>query len=129
MSNFKLNNIDPDDLLDFLISLEKSFDIKFIDKELGYIKTFGDLCDYIINKIQLENVDDCTGQQAFYKLRKAMLSVLGINNEEITRSKMLEDLLPEKTRRSDLKNLEATLEMKLAILTSPNWVTFVLIIY
>ena len=60
-TDYQLKNIDPEDE-DLLVKVETSFDIKFISDELVPIKTFGQLCDHITNKIQHANSDDCTSQ-------------------------------------------------------------------
>jgi acyl carrier protein len=46
-NNIKLNNIDPEDLKDTLLKLEKSFGIKFADHSFKDAKAFGDICDII----------------------------------------------------------------------------------
>ena len=48
MKNYQLNNIDPEDLEDFLVKTETSFGIRFTGDELRYISTFGQLCDHIL---------------------------------------------------------------------------------
>lgn len=127
MENFELENIDPEDVEDLLGEVEKSFNIKFVGNELIGIKNFGELCDHITNKIQVENFDDCTSQQAFYKLRNAISTELEIDKKEITRQKKLEELFPRKLRRSNLKNLEQELGFKLKVLTSHGWVILPLV--
>lgn len=127
MEDFKLENIDPDDIEDLLVKVEKSFNIKFERNELAEVKNFGEMCDHIVNKIKLDNLDDCTSQQAFYKLRNAISSELKIDRPSITREQKLVDIFPRNTRRSNLKKLDVTLGFKLNILTPPNWQTFSLL--
>ncbi|GAB4018112.1 hypothetical protein GCM10028808_51640 [Spirosoma migulaei] len=130
MTDYELKNIDPDDISDLLVKVEKSFDIKFGDTELMHISTFGELCDHIANKIQLDNSDDCTSQQAFYKLRDAISSTLQIDNKTISTNLSLADILPRASRRSRTRKLEEQLGFKLNILRPPHWVTgtFVIIL-
>jgi hypothetical protein len=122
-----LENTDPDDVTDLLVEVQKSFNIKFEGDELMGIKNFGELCDHITNKIELENTDDCTSQQAFHKLRNAISTELEIDKKEITRQSKLEGFLPKQIRRANLKKVERKLDIKLKILTSPNWVMFPLL--
>jgi hypothetical protein len=82
MIDFELKNIDPDDISDLLIKVENSFNITFSDTELTHISMFGELCDHIANKIQLDHTDDCTSQQAFYKLRDAISLILQIDKKK-----------------------------------------------
>jgi len=128
MTDYELKNIDPDDISDLLVKVEKSFDIKFGDTELMHISTFGELCDHIANKIQLDNSDDCTSQQAFYKLRDTISSTLQIDNKSISTNFSLADLLPRQSRRSKINALEKQLGFKLNILRPPQWVTGTLVI-
>jgi acyl carrier protein len=123
MTDYELKNIDPDDISDLLVKVETSFDIKFGDNELMHISSFGELCDHIVNKIQLDNSDDCTSQQAFYKLRDTISSTLQIDNKTISTNYSLADVLPRQSRRSRTKKLEMQLGFKLNILRPPHWVT------
>ncbi len=128
MTDYELKNIDPDDIDDLLVKVESVFDIKFVGDELFHITTFGQLCDHIGNKIQLDNSDDCTSQQAFYKLRDAISSTLNIEKNKISPDTFLKDLLPRQIRRSKTKKLEDNLGFKLNILRPPHWVTWTLAI-
>ena len=128
MTDYELKNIDPEDIEDLLVKVETSFDIKFIGDELVHIKTFGQLCDHIANKIQLDISDDCTSQQAFYKLRDVISSTLQIDKKMITTNFSLADILPRQSRRSWTRKLEEQLGFKLNILRPPHWVTTTLVI-
>jgi hypothetical protein len=128
MTDYELKNIDPDDISDLLVKVEKSFDIKFGDTELMHISTFGELCDHIANKIQLDKSDDCTSQQAFYKLRDIISSTLQIDKKTISTNYSLVDLLPRQSRRSRTKKLEEQLGFKINILRPPHWVIGILVI-
>lgn len=128
MTAFELKNIDPDDISGLLTKVEKSFDIKFDDTELMHISTFGQLCDFISNKIQLNNSDDCTSQQAFYKLRETISSSLHIDKKLIRTDSSLTDILPRQSRRISVRKLEGKLGIKLDILRPPHWITTTLVI-
>ncbi|SDC42222.1 acyl carrier protein [Niabella drilacis] len=126
MRDYKLKNIDPDDIGDLLVKVEKSFDIKFGETELLHISTFGELCDHIANKIELDNTDDCTSQQAFYKLRDAISSTLQTAKKNLPTNFPLADLFPRQSRRLQITKLEAHLGFKLNILRPPYWVIGIL---
>lgn len=128
MKDFELKNIDTEDIEDLLIRIESSFDIKFVDNELAYIITFGQLCDHIADKIQLENSDDCTSQQVFYKLREAISTTLQLDKKSISIDSPLINFLPRKSRRMRTKKLEKHLGFELNILRPPDSVIGVLII-
>ncbi len=120
--NDELINIDPDDISDLLLKVEKSFHIKFNHK-LEEISTFGELCDHITDKIQLDNIKDCTTQQAFYKLRNA----LNIQDIIVSPDTLLTDILPKKDRISKVRDIEKALGYKLSILRPPHFVTSILV--
>ena len=124
--NDELKNIASEDIDEMLIKVEKSFDFKFGKTELMHIKTFGELCDHIANKIQLDNSDDCTTQQAFYKLRDAISAKFEINEKTISPDFLLINFLPRKNRRKRTKELERYLGFKLNILRPPHWITSIL---
>ncbi len=120
---FKLENTDPEDISDVLVKVEKSFSIKFGRTELKGVKTFGELCDIIINKIELTESSDCTTQQAFYKLRNAISTVTFIDKTEINLQDELKTLFPKKTRRKKIKEVESELGFALDILEPKHFIT------
>jgi len=128
MTDQKVENIDSEDAGDLLVKIEESFDIKFGDTELMHIKTLGELCDHIVNKIQLDNSDDCTTQQAFYKLRDAITSLFSIDNKIITTDFPLNNFLPRQNRSERIRDIENYLDVRLKILRPPHWVTKTLLI-
>ena len=123
MKDIELKNIAPEDIEDLLVRVEDSFDIKFVDNELAHVQTFGEMCDHIKGKIYLENTDDCTTQQAFYKLRSAIATTLKLGRHELTVDTLLADLLPRRTRRLRTKKIEHELGFKLSLLRPPHFVT------
>lgn len=129
ITDCELQNIDPDDIGDVLVKVEKSFDIKFKGTELMHISTFGELCDHITDKIQLDHSSDCTNQQAFYKLREAIASTAQIDSKTITVNTVLTDIFPKHGRRLRVKKLERHLGFKLDILRPPFWLTLILAIF
>lgn len=128
MKDIILKNINGEDVDDLLMKVETSFNIRFVDKELYYIKTFGELCDHIANKIQLLDIHDCTTQQAFYKLRNAISKAIQIDSKTISPENDVVYFLPRKNRRSRIKKLEEYLGFKLNILRPPHWVIHSLVV-
>jgi hypothetical protein len=121
VNEIELRNTDPEDLEAAISELEQMFNIQFADKELSYIATFGQLCDHIITKIPFTEIDECTGQQAFYKLRKAISQTI-LNTSEITRKTKLAELIPNEGRRMVVKNIERQLDFRIYILRPPSWI-------
>lgn len=117
----ELKNIDPEDVGDVLLKVEKSFGFKFGETELKDLKTFGELCDIITNKIQGDNANDCTTQQAFYKVRSAIADTLLIDRSSISLDTDLERLFPKKNRREKIKEFQNKLDILLDILDIKAW--------
>ena len=111
----KLEDIDTEDIEDVIGKMGRSFNIEFLPNELKGTKTFGELCDRIMAKIDLESRDDCTSQQAFYKLRDAFGQISG-GNKDITLDNELAVLFPWKNRRRKIKELEKHLGFRIEVL-------------
>ena len=112
----KLKNIDPEDIEALLETIANSFQIRFTQEDINTVRTFGDLCDLIDSKILLKDVDDCTTQQAFNKLKTTMVNELGLLEEHIQTDSLLTELLPKATRNNDLAVIQQALGLKLSVL-------------
>jgi hypothetical protein len=119
----ELKNIDPEDVGDVLQRVEMSFGFKFGETELKDIKTFGELCDIITQKVQGGNSSDCTTQQAFYKLRTALTVATPAARDNVTVETTLEQLFPRQTRHRQVNSLDEQLSFKTNILRPKHWVT------
>ena len=119
----KMEDYSSEDVEDLLLKIEDSLNIEFKDNELAHIRTLGELCDYIVNKMELEQKDDCTSQQAFYKLRQATSASLGVNSKDILPHTELTGILPRKNRRKNVRKIESILGFNLPILHPPEFVT------
>ncbi|MCZ4408916.1 hypothetical protein O3Q51_08860 [Cryomorphaceae bacterium 1068] len=115
--------IDSEDLEHMLLKIEDSFDIRFETNELAHVRTYGEFCDAIKDKISLDHSEDCTTQQAFYKLREALTKSTETEKKEITPTTELAEIFPRKTRKNQVKTLEMNLGFKLSILRPPHFVT------
>jgi len=124
MDTYKLENIDSEDLNDTLRSIEFSFGIQFTDDELTLKLSFGEFCNLIENKITGVNIESCTSQQAFYKLRNAIAAQCNIAATSIFTNTSLLELFPVKQRRRNIKAIEKNLGFKLKVLDT---YTFVII--
>lgn len=123
MRNYKLRDVDAEDIEDFLLEVQTSLGIRFVQNELIYITTFGELCDHIAGKIKLDNVDDCTSQQVFYKLRNGISSTCEVDKQKIVPSLCLDEIFPRESRRLKIKILEKRLGFTLSLTGPPHWVT------
>jgi hypothetical protein len=119
-----IDQFEQDDLINFL---EHSFNIEFDWDELTRISTFGQLCDIIESKITDKHEESCTSQQAFYKLRSAIASVLKLNEQKISLDCRLETLFPRKDRKLLLHEVEWQLQFEINLLV-PKKVAYIPVI-
>ncbi len=113
MSGSKLDSADYEDIEDWLSIIEDKFHIKFADDAFSEVQTFGELLDFIINKIPHTHVDTCTTQQAFYKLKSAISRPTALN---ISPSTPLLLVFPKKGRRENVTRVEQFLGFKIQLL-------------
>jgi hypothetical protein len=100
-------------------AIEKSFGIQFEQNDFEDVRTYGEMCSVVQSRITSASISDCTSQQAFYKLRKALQaqsSASLINPESL-----LDDLFPAKwsQRRQTAKAIQQELGMELDLLRMP----------
>ena len=117
----KLDNYESEDVGDVVLKLEKSFGLKFGKNAFMNVNTFGDLCDVFNENLNYENRNDCTTQQAFYKIRKAVSSTQGTEESQIQLDSDLISLFPKYDRRKRIKEFQAFLGTDIKMLTYPGW--------
>jgi hypothetical protein len=122
-----LRNIDPDDISFLLLDIEKSFGFRFGKTSLEHVKTFGELCDIIADKLHERDVYDCTTQQAFYKLREALTATLGVDGSSITPDIGLLTLIPRHQTRQKVMEINKLLGVKVINLNIKTWLVNVLL--
>ena len=105
----KYDGLDIDEVL---ISIEKSLRLNFNDEDFGDIRTYGDFETFVLSKINGEEMNDCTSQQAFYKLRKIISENFDINKGKIKLETKLDDIFPKKDRLKNIRLLEKKLAIK-----------------
>ncbi|HMG10470.1 MAG TPA: hypothetical protein VK609_18280 [Mucilaginibacter sp.] len=113
---FNLNNVDPEDIGDVLVKIEKSFNIRLDDTSRKDVKTFGKLCDIVVEKVKQTNNDSCTTQQAFYKIRNAINSTISPPKELIKPQTRLADLFPRGNRLEVIAEIEKEMGFKINLL-------------
>ncbi|MGM5631911.1 hypothetical protein O2K51_13520 [Apibacter raozihei] len=108
----ELKTIDFEDLHFWILDVEKSYNIEFEDGDLSIEMTFGEYIDAIINKIKLENSDECTTQHLFYKVRNSLSKQFNIEHKTIVTNSCLDEIIPSKKRISILKDIESSTGIK-----------------
>ncbi|WP_316839188.1 hypothetical protein [Pedobacter gandavensis] len=123
-----LEHVELQDISDAIITIQESFQISFQGDELANVKIFQDLCNLIQEKIKLEDHDDCTSQQAYYKLNQALSHTFNLSKLDLSPETLIENIIPRKNRIRKVKMLEDILDMQLFLLSPPVWLTCVLIL-
>ncbi|AYL97718.1 hypothetical protein [Mucilaginibacter celer] len=116
-----LRSVDPDDMDDVLIKIEKSFNISLNDASENDVQNFGKLCDVVLEKVKKTN-DGCTTQQAFYKLRNAIHASAGHDNDIIKPQTRLTDLFPRNSRIEAVAAIEEEMGFEIQLLKPKQWI-------
>ena len=127
MEPLELNNYDFEDISDVLVKVGNSFQLDLKTDIFKDATTFGDICDIISRELSVEHSDDCTTQQAFYKLRQSIFSIQPTEKNTITRDSDLEELFPKKHRRRKMLQIEKHLGFRLKILEPKSWISTTLL--
>ena len=125
--DMQLYNIDPEDIEDAFIKVGKSFGIRLLRTTLEHAKTFGDVCDAIESQLNFADKDDCTAQQAFYKIRKAISEVQHIDEKSVKLESELKTIFPRLTRIRDIKRFKRNIGIPVKFLDIKNWLEVVLL--
>ena len=119
MKTEKLDKYEIENIEDLIPEIEKMYNFTFENEELINAKNFNDFTELIIGKIDLENVESCTTQQAFYKLRKSISEVGILEKNKLNAETKLKEIFPRKNRRELVKSLEENIGFKLNIINPP----------
>lgn len=128
MKTNKLEFYEIENIEDCISEIEKMYNFKFENNELENVKTFEEFIDLIIEKINLKNVESCTSQQAFYKLRNSLIETKLVEKENLKIETGLTKIFPRKGRKVSIEQVENVLKVKLNIIKAPDFVTIPLLI-
>lgn len=119
-----LNNIDPADIDDVLLKIQRSFDIRFEQEDLDHVKNFGNLCDVVVKKLKLKHSDACTTQHAFYMLRNAINHSVDVDKDLVKPQTKLCTIFPRDTRLQVIAEVESEMGFKMNLLKPKPSVVF-----
>ena len=123
LDNYELENIE-----DCIPTIEEMYNFKLEEGETEKLKNFDEFCDVIISKIKIENIESCTTQQAFYKLRNSLIEEKISEKEKIKLESKLFELFPRKNRIELVRKVEKNIGFKLNILKPPKFIFYSLVI-
>ncbi len=110
------------DVAGTILTVENAFGFSIPDEDAAGLDTVGKLYEYILAHRFRGYQEDCLSSITFYKLRRAMMSVLRIPRKEIRVSTKLSEIIPSRRRRT-WKALRRETGLRLPQLRRPVWVT------
>ncbi len=87
------------DVVEFVMMVEDAFDLKIPDHEAETIATPGELVEYLMKRLPKEATGACLTQRAYYRIREAVVRVLGHPPAALQPETRWEELIPPKNRR------------------------------
>lgn len=113
--------------LDYAIEdFVNQYDLPLDPKKLAEVRNVAEMIELLVSTFAQERKEDCTSQQAFYKLRTVLQKYT--NESGIKPSTRLEELFPKRNRIENIKRVEEELGIKLAILKPKDDVTAMFIV-
>ena len=87
------------DLVELVMEVEETFGFSIRDEDAAKLDTVGKLYDYILANRFEGKEQGCLSNVTFYKLRRALLSVLPIARSDVRLSSDLKKIIPDHRRR------------------------------
>ena len=109
------------DLVELAMEVEETFGFSIPNEDAAALDSVGKLYDYIMAHRFEGKQAGCLTSVAFYRLRRALMPVLGIARSDVRLSADLNAIIPARRRRiwSDLQDLVG---LRLPELVRPVWV-------
>lgn len=109
------------DLSELVLEVEDVFGFSIPEEDVIGLTTLGKLYDYVIAHRFRAKQDACLTSVTFYKIRRALMSVLKIPRDAVRVSTELLAIIP-KRRRKTWRAIEKTTGFRLPYLRRPRWV-------
>lgn len=110
-----------EDTADLLTVIEDSFGVELTTGEPILGKSVSEFARYISERSPHPQSERCLTSAAFYRLRRALLSIADMPRNLVRPNTRLELLFPWRSRRSWWRQLEVHLQFTLPPLTYPRW--------
>jgi len=105
-------DLESDQFEFFLDELQQSFWVEFSESDIREVKTAGDLFDMVIRQMGGFDSPRCLTSLAFYRLRRSLIEVSGVDRQSIRPATPLRVLLPPKLRRAWWQVIETGLRLR-----------------
>lgn len=124
-----LDTVDGLDSVEIIIAIENSFNIKFDDeRDFEEVKTYGEFENLVLDKVQGTEMNDCTSQQSFYKLREILVEDFNIPFKNITPKSQLNHIFPSKNRIKNVTFLKDKLKTETNFLKPDFTLSFISVV-
>jgi acyl carrier protein len=107
------------DGVELLMELEETFNFQISDDEAGAVRTAGDLYRLVLSRLRRKTSERCVSSAAFYRLRRALASVLGVPRSGVRLDRPFEEFVPVASRHADWKRLQEAMVLRLPPLYHP----------
>ena len=115
------------DLVEVVMEVEDAFGISISDEDVPTLETVGSLHEYVSKRLGKRLKTPCLTAVAFYRLRRSLMSILGVSRDKLRPSTDLRLLIPVRNRRAVWRRLQASLGLELPQL-SPSRASIILIV-
>jgi acyl carrier protein len=109
------------DTVELVIEVEKAFDIAILDADAERIATVGQLYEFVLAKLPLQQTTRCPSAAGFYRFRRALIAQFGVDRQDVHPARLVAQLVPVGARRSSWQRLGERLEWRLPSLVRPAW--------
>lgn len=109
------------DSAELIHAIENSFEICIDNEEASGVRTVGELCELVIGKLEKQDSQKCLTSAAFYRVRSALTSELGIERRSVKPSTLLAPLIPSRDRRQKWPLIARKMGLNLPKLRHSTW--------
>jgi acyl carrier protein len=121
------------DILELVMEMEDTFDIRIPDDDYAGLRTVGDLHDYIVNRMNRsdcpvsERDQICLTTATFVRIRRALVSLFGLSRRSVRTSSSVDEIVPRNDRQKMWNQFQDVIGLKLPSLHRPRWIVVTLI--
>lgn len=110
------------DGVELLLEVEETFGFSIPDQDVAELHTPGQLHQYILDHRFNGRATGCLSSVVFYRLRRALMSVAGLDRDAIRPAVKMKQVFPRQHRRH-WAQLRKALGLRLPPLARPTWVS------
>lgn len=109
--------------VEILLETEELFGIRIADDEASEIRTVGEFHELILRKLAMWDSTLCMTASAFYRLRRAIVDVMGVSRRQVHPQTPLAEVIPPGRRRRVWPILSEASGLRMPALRRPAAVT------